>query len=189
MHGSSAVNLVAARARQVATAQGLDPNTVPAQATRVAPESLVQPLLRDGLRLWRSRVGADGIYRLGRDGTIADLVETGLLGPRTLLVTMTSDEPESWFVSYAGRTLDNLFAVPSIVGQRFVELPSPGVTRTSAATIAATLPEARVAAHRICGQAPGRAIAYDRLLLPVAGRRGAVNRFITLSQYVDGIAP
>lgn len=160
------------------------PIDTPATARRLHLDDVRSDQLRDFLARWRSRSGADGIYRLDRDGSVGDLHEAGLLGPLNAMVAVTGAHPESWVVSFAGATVNAYCGQPSLIGYRFVDLPLKGLTVTSLTTIAEVLPERRIAAHRICGYVPGQTVIYERLVLPVANRDGVVNRFVTRSQFV-----
>gem|GEM_PF-2406704 len=188
MNKNNIISLDRVRARQQAHRLGERWTLLPAAARRVALDDLGEfglPALRRCLAAWHARTGADGVYRLGRDGRIADLGATGLLGPYSLVVTTTDGAPDGWIVSYAGEAVDALDDGPTIVGRRFVDLPLKGVSATAAKTIAAVLPERRVAAHHICAQLADGAVSYVRLTLPLADWHGRVTRFITASEIVD----
>ena len=122
----------------------------------------------------RARHGPDAICHLGRNGSVTDLKQAGFLGPLSLLVAMTGEDPEGWIVSFAGRAINAYCHSASVVGFRFIDLPLGGIVVTGAAAIAAALPEQRAVAHRV----HGRTVDYECLLLPVAAPRGIVNRFI-----------
>jgi len=178
---SDVVDLAAAR-----IARGHRRTDAPMHLLRRYPvEQVRMPRLARVLEMWHALADADGVLRLGRHRRIADLVGTPLLGERSLLVTITSTEPESWLISHHGSAFTSFnsteYPDDMFVSRRFTELPG-SVTDASVASLREVLPEARVAVHRITGQLLGPAFTYDRLVLPIATHRGPVNRFITVSQ-------
>jgi len=154
-------------------------------AHRFSLDRVYLPRLVRTLEAWQAKAGPDGVFRTSRPTPLTDLAGTEILGVRSMLVTMTGTQPESWLIAFYGRTLVDVTAA-QYLGRRFSDLPGT-ITDASLTTLREVLPEQRPAVHRITGIINGRTLTYDRLVLPVADRTGPVSRFITVSERIDDV--
>jgi|GEM_PF-1952105 len=153
-----------------------------ASAVRFAIDDARPPELTAVLEAWFALAGPNGRFRLGVDGSEADLRRspTFMSGRSTIMLVNAGTSPLDWRIAHWGPGYQRDWGIELLCG-RLRDIRQPLLREVTAQSLAESVETPYPAAYRIIAPGDVGTAVYDVLRLPVVDRRGRVTRFLNKS--------